>query len=72
MPSLSSVEELLPDEEEPDEPDDVPLDDIPAAVHRASNTSSVTTPSSAKAYFFWNFLTAASVFSPKWPVISAL
>ena len=51
-----------------------PLDEPPALSTAAAIASSVfvpATPSAVRPFAFWKAFTAASVFSPKLPVISA-
>ena len=70
MPYLSRDEEVLVDAELLDEEEELPEEVLPLL--RVASLASVlapTTPSAVRPFFFWKFMTAASVREPKWPLM---
>ena len=65
VPYLSTEElEVLEEEEEvPDEEDDAL-----SAVAIFARVFAPAMPSAVRPFFFWKFMTAASVLEPKWPL----
>ena len=71
VPNLSTVEPEEPEEEEDEEESDEE-DDALSAVATFARVFAPAMPSAVRPFFFWKFMTAASVLEPKWPLIVPL